>query len=130
VSRYCTRSDIERVFGAENLSRWASIESDVDPDVTDSRIAHAIDIAEAEVDSILAGSPLRVPVATTPDGTPTLIREAAATLAGVYLYESRGAQAIAAESGTPSHPYIFKRIWALGVLQDLREGKRRIPGVV
>lgn len=127
---YCSREDIEAIFGAKNLSVWADIESESDSELIASRITHAIDVADAEVDSVLAGGPLRVPVALTPDDTPAIIREAAATLAGVYLYESRGAQSIDEQSGSPVHPYLFKRMWALSVLTDLRDGKRRIPGMV
>lgn len=127
---YCSREDIEAIFGAKNLSVWADIESESDSELIASRITRAIDVADAEVDSVLAGGPLRVPVALTPDDTPAIIREAAATLAGVYLYESRGAQSIDVQSGSPVHPYLFKRMWALSVLTDLRDGKRRIPGMV
>jgi len=126
MADYCTRSDVERIFGATNIAKWADLDSNNNDVAIDERIASAITVASAEVDSILAGSPIRVPITTVP----TLIREVTASLAGVILYEGRGTQGVAAENGQLVHPYLFKRQWAISVLSDLRDGKRRLVGTV
>lgn len=125
---YCTRSDIEIMFGAMNVSRWADLDnSGSDADIN-ARITRAIDVATQEVDSILAGSPIRVPI---PSGrVPPLIRDVTAAIAGVILYESRGPQGTIGEDGQVMHPYLFKRRWAERILVDLREGRRKIAELV
>ncbi len=125
MADYCTRSDIERIFGAANVTRWADLDSNGDTQAIAERISGAISAASAEVDSILAGSPIRVPLATVP----VLIREVTASLAGVLLYEGRGTQGVSVEGGQVVHPYIFKRQWAVSVLEELKAGRRRLVNV-
>jgi len=127
---YCEREDLESIFGAQNIAKWADLDSSEHTGAIENRIAHAIAIADAEIDSVLVMAPYRIPLADDPDSTPALIREVSATLAGVYLYEGRGAQAVSTEQGQPVHPYMFKRMWAMSVLNDLRTGKRRIAGII
>jgi phage gp36-like protein len=127
MAAYCTRSDIEMIFGAKNVALWADLDATEDATDIDNRIQAAINVATAEVDSILSSGPFRLPIADSPTTTPTLIREVTATLAGVYLYEGRGAEATVMDQGQPIHPYMFKRLWAMSVLQDLKAGRRRIP---
>ena len=124
---YCDRHDIEMIFGAKNVALWADLDSSEDEQTIEDRIQKAINVATAEVDSLLSSGPFRLPLASSLDGVPLLIRELTATLAGVYLYECRGAEATSLQDGQPIHPYMFKRLWALSVLRDLKEGKRRIP---
>ncbi|HRV17846.1 MAG TPA: DUF1320 family protein [Myxococcota bacterium] len=119
---YCTAENIQTIFGSHNVRVWADLNANNDEAEIEARIAHAIEIATAEVDSILAGTPYKVPM-TNP---PALITEITATLAGVYLYEGRGGQAIDPQSNTLAHPYMFKRMWALSILKELRTGTRRL----
>ncbi|MCS7226528.1 MAG: DUF1320 family protein [Gloeomargarita sp. SKYB31] len=128
---YCTRADIEMIFGAHNVAVWADLNSTGNPAEIDARIAHAIQLAEAEVNSILANSMYQVPIASQAETTPILIREVTATLAGVYLFEGRGIKEVSiTQDGLPIHPYSMKRLWALQVLQDLQAGRRRLPELV
>ena len=89
---YCQRSDIEDIFGVTNVAQWADLDNDEKAAKITARIARAIAVADAEVDSRLRGSPLTVPVVDSAGDTPVLITDVAARLAGVWLYENRGVQ--------------------------------------
>ncbi len=123
---YATADDVYMIYGRTNVDRWADLDNTGNTSDIGSRISHALSVAQSEVDSILAGSPIVVPIIGT---VPTLIQDVTATLAGVLLYEARGAQGISTENGQVLHPYSFRRSWALSVLKDLREGRRRIQGL-
>lgn len=80
---YAALSDIQMVFGSTNVDKWADLNNDGN---TAARIAWALDLATREIDERLRRGPYEVPFPTVPD----TIRDMAAQLAGVYLYNSRG----------------------------------------
>jgi len=124
---YCTAERVRLIFGSQNVDRWADLDNSGIRNDIDARIANAISVASAEVDSVLSGSPMAQPLSVGGE-VPLLIQEVCATLAGLHLYEARGVQGITTQDGQPVHPYIFKRVWAMKVLDELRSGRRRIYG--
>lgn len=123
---YCTQSDVEAIFG-NNVGVWA--------DVDDSglnipaRVQHACDVASDEIDAEMSGSPYKLPLQKADGTVPALIKEIAATLAGVYLYELRGV-VVEQNQPQPVHRFSYKRTWALAVLQDIKAGRKRLDLVL
>lgn len=84
---YCTQADIETTFGQFNVSKWADRDNDGDGTKIAARIARALEVGASKVDDALRGGRYALPFS---DPVPIVIREAAAKLAGVWLYEGRG----------------------------------------
>lgn len=133
MSTYCTRAQIEAVFGVSEVQKWADLDEDADGDANDAdvvaRIARAIAVASAEIDDFVRGMPYVTPLADADGNTPTTIENIAATMAGVWLYEARGSQDFSPKSGDPYHRLAFKRTEARRFLQQLREGDRKLDAM-
>lgn len=85
---YISESDIDDMFGVENVTRW----SQLDPDLVSrdtSRVSRAIERAESHIDDRFRGSQYVVPITGT-SGVPSKVKEWACKRAGVWLYMSRG----------------------------------------
>ncbi len=119
---YCTRSDIEDLFGPLNVAKWADLDNDQDATAIASRIARAIAVATARIDDRLRGGPYSLPIVGDP---PTLVN-LAASLAGLWLYESRGVQDFSPETGVPMHRLRWFSEQAEKTLKDLRAGVLRL----
>jgi hypothetical protein len=131
-SIYCTKADIENQYGANNVSGtggWADIANDGVSATITARINWAIARAGDEIDSLISRQWPRVPVVDQDGDTPTFLRDIAAVLAGIYLYESRGAEDVDNE-GRPAHRLMYQREWAYKTLEEIRRGDRIIPGAV
>jgi len=89
--RYSAQSDIEDIFGVTNVAIWSQLDPTQPPGTPDvDRIQRALDYSDARIISFFFTqgnyvTPL-VPLNTDID----LVTRWAATLAGVWLYESRG----------------------------------------
>ncbi len=119
---YCSRSDIDNIFGSGNIDKWADLNNDqVQADI-DTRVDAAIVMGTARVDAELRGGPISIPF-TSP--IPPTIINAAAQLAGVWLYESRGVSDSDSKDGTHELSWhkkdaldLFRRIHAGQVVLD------------
>jgi hypothetical protein len=88
----CQRSDIEALFGAANVAKWADLDGDQDPQKISARIAAAIAAAGAYVEDRLRDGPYAIPL-TPLDGSPCVTMvNMLAQWAGVWLYGARGVQ--------------------------------------
>lgn len=85
TTAYCTRTDVERIFGSANVQRWASLDNNEDADTVDDRIEHACEFATEYVNSRLMFGRYVIPFASVP----TLIVHLTAMFAGVQLYDGR-----------------------------------------
>lgn len=117
---YCTRTDIESLFGIDNVKNWADLDSDQDPDKIAARIVKAIAYAQADLDSRLLGGPYVVPITTSHP----LITELTATLAGAWLYSARGQ--LDAVSGDGTDRLATRRGEAVRTIKDILSGQRRL----
>lgn len=125
MSTYCTLANIQSIFGTTNVAEWLDMDNDGSAD--SGRSDRAIAVASDEIDDVArAGMHYSIPLLTAAGATPTTISDLAATLAGLWLYESRGSQDIDPNSGKPYHRLAFKREGALRVLDEIRTGRRRI----
>ncbi len=123
---YCVRADVESVFGHHNIQKWADIENHGNGAHIGGRIARAIEAATAEIDDRLRGGPYLVPIATVP----TTIRQLAARLAGVWLYESRGIEDFDEATGRAIHRLAWHREHVDRVLKEIMAGGRRLDAAL
>lgn len=120
---YATRTDLEAVYGRENVETWADLENnDVEADVT-ARVAAALAFAEADVNNRLRGGPYVIPL-TLP--VETIIVDLTAKIAGVWLYESRGIHDTNSETGVPQHKLMSHRNAATRTISELLSGRQRL----
>jgi len=127
---YCVQSDIELEFGATNVGEWADIDNDASAPTKAARIAEAILVADEEIDEILRLTQFRL-AATQADGsgTPKTINRLARVIAGLWLYEARGAVDYTRD-GSPKHGHWWRREWADKYLEQLRSGERKLDALV
>lgn len=87
---YSTQSDISAVFGATNVALWSNTENtsitDGVPTADTSRIADGIAYADGVINDRFRSYRHAVPFTSTP----VVVKNWSATLAGVWLYRSRG----------------------------------------
>ena len=126
MSTYCTRTQIEQTFGVKNVGVWSDLDNDQNAQTQATSITRAILVAGEIIDSHLSKTTYNFPLENLAGDTPTLIEEVAATLAGIWLYESRGDVAFDPQSGQPLHRYRGKMDWAYRMLNELRDGERVI----
>ena len=119
---YCTRSDIEDLFGPLNVAKWADLDNDQDAAAIAARIARAIAVSSAKIDDRLRGGPYSLPI----NGSPATLVNLCASLAGVWLYESRGVQDYSPDGGFPVHRLRWFSEQAEKTLRDLRAGVLRL----
>lgn len=84
---YCTQSDIEARFGANNVAKWSQVDQDSTSTNT-ARIAAAIAEADALIDSRLRGSRYALPL-SGPD-LAYVVKSWSVRIAAAWLYDSRG----------------------------------------
>lgn len=128
-STYCTTDDIANTFGTTNRDDWADLENTADAAVKTARINWAIGVAGDDIDSVAMTFYTRIPLVNESGTVPTFVRDLAAILAGVKLYESRGVEDVDRE-GRPMHRLSAMRDWAYNALEQIRRGERKIPGAI
>jgi hypothetical protein len=89
---YATRTDMELIFGAENVATWANIDNlaDDDEDLEDivaDRICWALAESKDYFDDRLRGGPYEIPLESP---IPAQIVSMSARWAAVMLHDSRG----------------------------------------
>lgn len=98
---YSDRDDVEMIFGATNVAKWADLDNDEDDGKIDARVEWACEEATDRIDGRLRGGPYEVPF----DGSsvPRTIVTLSARLAGVLLYDGRGVTDEEAEDRVTPH---------------------------
>lgn len=121
---YCSQSDIEALFGAVNVRKWADLDNtEVEAPIT-ARVATAIEYAQATINDRLRGGRYTIPLAEPP---PTTIIDTAARLAGFWLYDARGSQDFNEVTGQPISRLLGHYRKAIQTLNDIRRGTVRLP---
>lgn len=122
---YCVRKDIENIFGAVNIQKWADIDNDGDVQKIDAKINWALQLSYDYVNSKLAGGPYIIPLAGK---YPTIIT-CQAKLAAVEIYEARGLTNFD-EQGKPIHQLQNAKDWADNVMSQIRAGILRLANAL
>jgi len=126
---YCTQADIELEFGATNVGEWADIDNDANATTKSNRIAEAILVSDERVNEVLRMTSLRVAaIQADGAGTPKTINRLARVIAGLWLYEARGAVDYTRD-GTPQHGHYWRRAWAEEYLEKIRSGVIQIDAI-
>ena len=88
MANYITQSDIESVFGDDNIATWSNLDN-TDATANTDRITSAINYAQSSIDDRFRFTRYLVPLQG--DGvTLYIVKDWAAKLAGIWLYMSRG----------------------------------------
>lgn len=82
---YAGRGNIELIYGAVNVQKWADVDGDADTDTIANRISWALELAEAWVNDRLRMGPYEIPFTEVP----ILITDITARQAGILLYDAR-----------------------------------------
>ena len=132
MATYCVQADIEQRFGLTNVSAndgWADIDKDNDATKMEARIVLAIAVASERIDDVLRLSPYG-PAFENAGGTQSVtITDLAATLAGIWLYECKGAYDVDPQSRRQIHRFAFRKRDAERRLREIREGYVKIDAV-
>lgn len=96
---YATKGDVENIFGATNIGKWADLDNDEDGDKIEARIEWALSLAESRINSKLRHGPYQIPFECAGSGSssgsggtpdvPLEIIDITARDAGVALYDGR-----------------------------------------
>jgi len=121
MSTYCTQSQVEDVFGVENVAAWSDLSNTDTADT--ARIARAIAVASERIDDVARTTNYRIPLADEDAATSVTVSDLAAMLAGIWLYEARGSRDFNPQTGEVAHRLEFKRLRAEQVLADIRDGR-------
>ncbi len=116
---YSTESDMDLFFGSANIDEWADIDNDDNATTIANRKTEAIAVADDTIDDVLRTTALSgsLPLSTVP----TRIKDLSRKLAGLWLYESRGAFDEDSE-GNPIHRWMWLDKKCNQVLDDIRTG--------
>jgi phage gp36-like protein len=88
---YAAQSDIEDIFGVTNVATWSQLDPTQPPGTPDTdRIQRALDFACSKIESFFRNYGNYTTPLTPQNDDVNLVTRWAATLAGVWLYESRG----------------------------------------
>ena len=115
-----TQTDIENVYGANNVAQWSTFLGGTQATSNATRVAVAIAFASASVESLLRNGPYAVPIVNgdgSGDEVPEILN-AKATLAGYWLWQTRGlnqAKETVAEMNA-------QRAYVLKQLREIRTG--------
>ncbi|MDO4628224.1 MAG: DUF1320 family protein [Planctomycetia bacterium] len=82
---YTTRNDIELVFGARNVQRWADLDGDENETQIEARIQNVCELASAEIEDILRNRRYVFPLVRS-----KTLCDLVAKMAGLHLHDSRG----------------------------------------
>jgi|SRR3990172_324296 len=121
---YANRSDIELIFGASNVSKWADVDNNGIVDNISNRVCWALQNAQADIDNRLLGGPYAVPFILP---YPRQIITTTARLAGVMLYDSRGVTDFS-ELGNPLHQLHYHKSMVEKVLSGILSRSIRLTG--
>ena len=83
MGTYIIQSDIENVFGKDNVARWSNLDGDTT--VVTARITEAISYAEEDLDNRFRGGKYALPFSPVT----SVIKNLAARIAGLWLFSNR-----------------------------------------
>lgn len=129
MAAYCIQADIELIFGTTNVSAadgWADINKDANATTISDRIDQAIAVASERIDDVLRLSPYGAAYTNAAGTQSVTITDLAAKLAGIWLYETKGAYDMDPQSRRPIHRFGFMKRDAERRLREIREGLVRI----
>ncbi len=86
---YHVRSDVDLIYGKENVTKWADLNNNGNEEEIAARVTWASELSYEYTNANLADGPYDVPFEVDPD-THVIIKDLSARWTGWILYESRG----------------------------------------
>jgi len=126
---YCTQDDVEQIYGAANVAKWADLDNLGNVVTIAARIAAAIAWACNEIDSRFRKFIYDLPLANAEGDTPLEVTNIAATLVGVWLYENRGIQDFNPDTGASVHKLEWNRRRAERTMREILSSTRTLDAV-
>lgn len=83
MGTYISQTDVENVFGVDNVKTWSDIDASGSTDTT--RVAKGISVAEEDVENRFRDGDYAVPFSSAVE----TLKDFMAKLAGLWLYENR-----------------------------------------
>jgi hypothetical protein len=125
---YANRTELELMFGKNNIEEWADLDGDKSDATIASRIAAALDYADGEINSRLRMTMYTLPLVkrNTTSTVPREIVDIAKRFAAVWLYESRGVREIDPETGRPVHRLFWQKEHANEMLNEIASFVRHL----
>lgn len=120
---YSIRVNVEQIFGAENVKKWADADNDFDTVKIAARIDANILKSDDQINSRLRNGPYKIPFITPFDG---LVVDVSARLAGVLTYELRGIT----DNDPSNHDLLWHRDQVEKTLRGLMSGRLRLDATL
>jgi len=127
---YATAAGMGLIFGDENLNSWSDLDNDGDAATITARKAQAVLVADAAIEDVARLTGYKIPLVTAAGATPVTVADQANRLAGLYLYEGRGALESNQRTGDPYHRYVFVAIRVRRWLEQLRNNEIKLDAVM
>jgi len=89
MGQYISQTDVLDVFGNANVTRWSNLDND-DTAINATRVTAAINYAEQVIDDRFRSTEYAVPLTHAASGELYVVKDWAAKLAGIWLYQCRG----------------------------------------
>jgi hypothetical protein len=131
---YSQQSDVENVFGIQNVLRWSNLDNNA-PTADTNRIAVACSLADEYINNRLTNSIYLIPLQIRGNAgvnTMYMITDLSARWAGCWLYESRGMADNQLEDGeidATGNAISRHRKYVDKMLDQIRQGKILLPCV-
>ena len=126
---YSVRSNVESVYGVNNVFKWADLDSDENAGSITARITRAIVVADDMIDNVLRVAHYTIPIANAAGTVPVTIVELSAVMAGLWLYEARGSQDFDQDTGVPFHRLAWRERWAKETLKQIERQEFKLDAV-
>lgn len=117
---YIQKSDIEDIFGADNVAIWSNLQND-STDADEVRIASAIAAAEQEVNDRFRQSQYVIPFTQNGSGGLRPVIEWCSALAGAWLFRPR---LMRGQGGDAAQLIVGQRKAALEAMDEYLAGTR------
>lgn len=122
---YANKSDIEIIFGSDNVTKWADLNNSSDQTEIDARICWSLQQAHSQINDRLTPGPYKIPFETP---VPIQIIDTCARLAGVILYESRGITDMT-DGEKPKNQLTYHRQLAMKLLNNILNDRVQFLGL-
>lgn len=129
MANYCTKTNIQQIFGTANVEAWATMASADTTEIKNARIDYACAVATETMNDVARVTPYAVPLQNASGNVPASVVYRTAQLAGVVLYEARGVDDVDPRSGQPRHRLQFIREDVQRWMEQFRTGQLKIDAV-
>lgn len=89
MGTYINKSNVEALFGTDNVATWSNLDND-DAQANEARVDDAIAFAEGFIDDRFRDGKYAVPLVGNSTNALQTIKNVASQLAGWWLYRARG----------------------------------------